>query len=277
VLINSYAKINLYLEVLSKRPDGYHEIETLFSTINLYDSLKFALTKKPLIKILSNIPELTSEDNLIHQVATKIVTDFDVKEGIEIHLQKRIPVSAGLGGGSSNAAMTILALNKLCGLNLDENSKNALAAGFGSDVNFFLYGGIARGTSRGEKLETLPDKEPLELLLVNPGIAVSSQEAYQLVNPAGSSKRNRKEWFNSLEAGIRTKYPPINEVIDSLRDMGASEAMMSGSGATCFGLFPDRTQQDKAAAHFKKMKYWVKAVKTLGRSQYRKCIQNLSL
>jgi 4-diphosphocytidyl-2-C-methyl-D-erythritol kinase len=277
VLISSYAKINLYLEVLSKRTDGFHEIETLFSTIDLFDSLKFALTKKPLIKILSNIPELASERNLVHKVTKRIFNDFGMREGIEIQLHKRIPVSAGLGGGSSNAAMTILILNRLFDLKLDEEYINSLAAEFGSDVNFFLYGGRARGISRGEKLQLLADEEPLELLVVNPGVEVSSAEAYQLVIQDEFGKSDKKVWFNRLEKGIRNKYPIIDDVINRLEEMGASEAMMSGSGATCISLFEDKPAQEKASEYFSEMNYWVKTVNTIGRSRYKECTQNLSL
>jgi 4-diphosphocytidyl-2-C-methyl-D-erythritol kinase len=277
VLISSYAKINLFLRVLSKRPDGYHEIETQFSTIDLFDTLKFALTKKPPIKILSNIPELASEHNLMHKVAKRMFDSFGIRSGIEIHLHKRIPGAAGLGGGSSNAAMTILAINRMCGLNLDEECINGLAAEFGSDVNFFLYGGNALGTSRGEKLELLPDKEPMEILLVNPGIAVSSRLAYQLVQTESAVQQNRDDWYNSLEDGIRRQYPLVDETIYCLMEKGASQAVMSGSGATCLGLFKDKTEQEKAAEYFAEKNYWVKAVTTLTRSQYKECTQNLSL
>jgi 4-diphosphocytidyl-2-C-methyl-D-erythritol kinase len=277
VLISSYAKINLYLRVLNQRPDGYHQIETLFSTIDLYDTLKFALTKKPLIKILSNIPELASENNLMHKVAKRIREKFGIREGIEIHLHKRIPVAAGLGGGSSNAAMTILALNRMCELNLKVEDINSLAAEFGSDVNFFLYGGNALGVSRGEKLELLPDSEPIELLLVNPGLGVSSREAYQLAKLDNAEKPDSDAWFNSLEYGIRKKYPVIDETINRLVKMGASRAMMSGSGATCFGTFADKALQDKVSEYFIGKNYWVKTVKTLTRSWYKECTQNLSL
>lgn len=276
MLINSYAKINLYLDVLKKRQDDFHEVDTLYSTITLHDTLKFVLTKKPQIKILSNIQELASTDNLVYLVTKRIFEEFGVSEGVRIYLNKRIPVSAGLGGGSSNAAMTILALDKLFSLVLDKDYIQHLASEFGSDINFFLVGGIAKGTSRGEVITPLPDLETLDLLLVNPGLAISSKEAYDLINWETKIKAEPKLWFNRLESGIEKKYPIVHDIIADLRNLGAREASMSGSGSTCIGYFEKRTQQYKAASYFKKKKFWTKTVKTLGRSRYQECSLNLS-
>ena len=275
MLIDSYAKINLFLNVLKKRPDGYHEIETLFSTIDLHDSLKFALTKKPSIKILSNIPELASESNLAYQIAERIRADFNVESGLEIYIEKRIPVSAGLGGGSSNAAVTFLALKKLFKLEMKEDYMLSTASEYGSDINFFFYGGRARGEARGEKITPLPDREVMELLVVNPGIAISSREAYQLVEITAQDSPQPGIWFNILEAGIRRRYKVIDSILLKLKSLGAAEAMMSGSGSTCIGFFLDKTMQKKALEYFQQQ-MWCKIVKTLKRSQYQKCIQSLS-
>lgn len=276
MLINSYAKINLYLDVLNKRNDGYHEIETLFSTIDLHDSLKFVLTKKPQIKILSNIPELASVNNLVYKIAQRILVDFEVNVGIKIHLIKRIPIAAGLGGGSSNAAMTFLALNALLNLNMEESYPRSVAAEYGSDINFFFQGGLAQGKSRGEIITPLPDAQELDLLLVNPGIAVSSREAYQLVDQEKSKKVTRKMWYNCLENGVKLMYPVVDDILCKMKEFGATEAMMSGSGPTCIGLFKNRNRQRLAAAYFGHRKMWIKHVKTLNRSQYQLCFQNLS-
>lgn len=275
MLINSYAKINLYLDVLNKRPDGYHEIETVFCTISLHDSLKFALTKKPGIEILCDVPELASNSNLIHTTAKRIVDDFDVKTGIKVFIRKRIPMAAGLGGGSSNAAMTFFAMQKLLGLELQREYKEKTGAELGSDINFFFTGGMALGTGRGEIVFSLPEVEDLELLLVNPGIAISSREAYSLVNleSLGTRPRN-KRWFNALEPGIRQKYAMVDRILNSLKEIGAEQAMMSGSGSTCIGYFPDRIMLSRAYSCFRKQHLWCTTVKTLDRSQYQKCIQN---
>jgi 4-diphosphocytidyl-2-C-methyl-D-erythritol kinase len=276
VLINSFAKINLFLEVLNKRPDGYHEIETLFSTISLHDSLKFALTKKPGIKILSNIPELASQNNLVHKVARRIMEDFGVKSGIEVFIRKRIPVAAGLGGGSSNAAVTFIALKALFKLAMDDSYMSKTAAEFGSDINFFFSGGLTRGTGRGEKIELLPDIPVLNLLLVNPGLAIASREAYELIENADKYKDENQLWFNRLESGIVKKYPAINDVIETMKELGAEQAMMSGSGATCIGLFKTGSALTKSHQYFQSLNIWCKEVKTMKRSQYQACFQNLS-
>jgi 4-diphosphocytidyl-2-C-methyl-D-erythritol kinase len=276
VLINSYAKINLYLDVLNKRSDGYHEIETLFSTIDLYDSLKFVLTKKPEIQILSNVPELASVNNLVNKIAQRILSDFEVNQGIKVHLIKRIPISAGLGGGSSNAAMTFIALNALLGLNMEERYMHSVASEYGSDINFFFSGGLALGKSRGELICPMPDADELDLLLVNPGIAISSGEAYQLVKVDARNSAAKKMWYNSLEKGIAVKYPMIEDTLRKLKELGADESMMSGSGSTCIGLYKNKAGQLSAAAYFDTKKMWNKCVKTLNRSRYQQCFLNLN-
>lgn len=276
MLINSYAKINLYLEVLNKRKDGYHDIETLFSTINLHDSLKFVLTKKPQIQILSNIPELASPNNLIYKIANRIFDDYKVKNGIRVYLNKRIPVAAGLGGGSSNAAVTFIALNALLKLKMEDEYIQRVAAEYGSDLNFFFQGGLACGSSRGEMITPLPDEKSMKLLLVNPGLAISSKEAYQLVDFEQADCKGPKMWHNSLETGIKKKYTVISDILQSMKDLGASEALMSGSGSTCIGYFKKNTQLKSSVEYFNSKLMWNKVVKTIGRSQYQKCFQNLS-
>ncbi len=276
MLINSYAKINLYLDVLKKRPDGYHEVDTIFVTVDLHDSLKFALTKKPGIKILSNIPELASEKNLIYRIAERILSDFGIKTGIEINLHKEIPLSAGLGGGSSNAAMTFLAMRDLLELEMSSDYLEHTAAMYGSDINFFFHGGCARGSSRGEQITLLPDLKETQLLLVNPGIAVSSREAYELSDMITTAELKKGMWYNKLEAGVIKKYPVIGKLIEKLKDLEAQEAMMSGSGSTCIGLFPDIDRLDKAMNYFIEKSTWCRKVKIMGRRHYQECIQSLS-
>lgn len=276
MLVNSFAKINLYLEVLARRPDGYHEIDTIFSTISLHDSLKFALTKKPGIKILCNIPELAFQDNLVYKIAMRVLNDFGVKSGVKIFLKKKIPIAAGLGGGSSNAAVTFLALNKLFGLKMGLDYAKRTAAEYGSDINFFFTGGIAEGSGRGECVHPLPDEPEMDLLLVNPGLAISSKEAYESVDFTAIPPANSKLWFNRLEEGVAKKYPVIREVIVTLIELGAERAMMSGSGSTCIAFFEDKKLLIKAQKHFQEFNMWSETVKTLKRSDYLKCIPSLS-
>jgi len=273
VLIDSYAKINLSLRVLSKRPDGYHEIETLFSTIDLHDSLKFALTKKPAVKILSNIAELCSENNLAYLISQRIRADFGIKAGLEIHIEKRIPVAAGLGGGSSNAAVTFLALRKLFQIEMDEEYMQSVAAEYGSDINFFFIGGLAKGSSRGEIITPLPDLDEQELLLVNPGITISSSEAYQLADKEIIECPSSGLWFNDLEAGIRKKYHVVDNILLDLKLNGANEFMMSGSGPTCIGRFQDKLKQRSVLKYFRSKNMWCRIVRTLTRRQYQNVLK----
>lgn len=276
MLINSYAKINLYLDIVTKRFDGYHEIETLFSTIDIHDSLKFVLTKKPGIQILSNIPELASVNNLVCKIANRIISDYRVETGLEIYLDKIIPIAAGLGGGSSNAAVTFFALKELLNIEMNDSYMNSVAAEYGSDINFFFSGGLALGHSRGEKIELLSDGNEMELLLVNPGLAISSAEAYSLVHIEKTGNHLSKLWHNSLEKGIRIKYPLMDKLLNELNDLGATESMMSGSGSTCIGLFTDKAKQSSALNYYINKKMWCKVVKTLSRRNYQECFRNLS-
>lgn len=272
MLINSYAKINLYLDVLGKRADGYHNISTLFATVDLCDHIRFVLTKKPRIQFLSNIEELSSDSNLVYVIAKRIFEDFKITLGLTIYLEKHIPIAGGLGGGSSNAASTIICLNRLLFLGMTQSYMNNLAAEYGSDINFFLYGGCALGTSRGEIIEPVADVDLKDLVLVNPGIKVPSKEAYELLEFDDNAKTGI--WYNKLELGIRKKYKEIDETLNELKSFGAAEAMMSGSGATCIGFFTDEAAQNQALNYFKQKNIWNKKVRIIGRNEYQQCIQN---
>lgn len=255
-MLNSYAKINLFLEVLGKLPDNYHQIETLLCSVSLHDTLKFVLTKSPSVKLWSNLPELTDENNLVFKVAAYLQKKFKPKAGVQISLEKNIPLAAGLGGGSSNAAATIRALNLIWSLNLTLAEMEHIAAEFGSDIAFFLHGGCAWGTHRGEKVAPRPFV-PLDLLLVNPGIGISSAHAYGLLSKPKAE--DRKHWnpqagtagfFNRLEPAIRQAYPVVDHLLKDLIETGAKVAMMSGSGPTCFGIYEDAKLQKAGKKYF---------------------------
>ncbi|HPS40211.1 MAG TPA: 4-(cytidine 5'-diphospho)-2-C-methyl-D-erythritol kinase, partial [Candidatus Cloacimonadota bacterium] len=240
--VSSYAKINLYLEVLGILPDNYHEVNTVFCSVDLCDSIKYVLTKKADIKLWSNMEEMESQSNLIYKVASFLQRTYRPDAGVEIFLEKNIPLAAGLGGGSSNAAVTLRTLNRLWELNLDMLTLDNIAAGFGSDINFFLRGGTALGSGRGEVITSLPDAGIGNILLVNPGLRISAGEAYGLVKEYGAGSEPGAScapfcWFNRLEAGIRMKYPIIDRLIIDLEEFGAKPALMSGSGSTCIGVF----------------------------------------
>ena len=280
---DSYAKINLYLEIMGVLPNNYHEVNTVFCSIDLCDSIKYALTKKPVIKLWSNVAELESQNNLIYKVVAEMQCRYKPDTGVEIYLEKRIPLAAGLGGGSSNAALTILALNDLWDLQLQNSELEALAAGFGSDVNFFLHGGTALGRGRGEQIEPLPDIDLKHLLLVNPGIRISAAEAYGMVRIAQETDRMPydsidalKGNINRLEPGIRDAYPVIDGIISDLYAQDALLAMLSGSGSTCFGVFEDAQALQTSQRKFESQGFWTHSSRTLTKEEFTQCSLSLN-
>lgn len=237
--------------------------------------LKYALTKKQGVKMWSNLPEMVVESNLVLQVAHFLQQEFQPPWGVEIELEKRIPIAAGLGGGSSNAANVIRALNFLWGLDLSMSEMESIAARFGSDIAFFLHGGTAWATHRGEVVTPCEDILIDGLLLVNPHIAISSAEAYRLAAIPDEIDRRRfqmDEWreccFNRLEPAIRKEYPAVDGIIATLQDMGARPALMSGSGSTCFGVFDDTAQMRKCQDHFARKGYWTQIARTISKKEY---------
>lgn len=276
----SYAKINLYLEILAELPDNYHQIETLLCSVSVCDTLKYALTKKRHVKMWSNLPEMVSGDNLVLQVANYLQREFQPDQGVEIHLEKHIPLAAGLGGGSSNAANVIRALNSLWNLQLTLAEMEDIAAGFGSDVPFFLHGGTAWATNRGEKITPCADLDIRNILLVNPNVRISSGEAYRMAPVPACSDRHgfqQANWhkccFNRLESALCAQYPVVDQVLERLRSAGAEPAMMSGSGSTCFGIFPTADQAQKCQASFDQAGHWTQIVRTIKRKEYQDVFQ----
>ena len=269
--LKSHAKINLFLDIIAKRKDNYHQIRTIFSEIDLSDSLSFVLTEKTDIRILTSLDFLNTQENLIYKVAFFIQKKYKVKKGVEIHLVKNIPIAAGLGGGSSNAATTIKALSKLWNLNLSDYEMHNIAENFGSDINFFLIGGTALGEGKGELVSPLKDIFIEHILLINPGFPISSKEAYDSVKIPDSENDDwklllatseMKYCHNSLQEGIVETYPEIGEIIENLENHGAKKAMLSGSGATIIGFFPDSISAQKSADFYSKKNYWNYIIKT---------------
>jgi 4-diphosphocytidyl-2-C-methyl-D-erythritol kinase len=269
------AKINLFLDVLGKRPDGYHSIRTVFAEIDLYDELNYTLTKNTGIKILTNRDFVNTEDNLIYKVAFFIQKTYNVRYGVTVHLQKHIPIAAGLGGGSSDAAATIRALSQLWMLDLSAQEQHAIAAQFGSDINFFLEGGTALGLGRGEEISPLSDIPLDNIFLVNPGFGISSGEAYRLVTPMHSDdgwkklieEHDIRHAHNTLQSGICDRYPRIRDIINHLCDTGAVKAILSGSGPTIIGFCPDRNTAQRLSEFYSTQGYWNYITKTKRRTR----------
>ncbi len=262
------AKVNLTLEILGKRHDGFHEICSVLRTLALHDTLD--VEPGPIVEVLCDTPGLAGPGNLAHKAAELLQQTCGIRQGARIAIHKVIPVAAGLGGGSSDAAATLTALNELWGAGLDGEALTRLAAQVGSDVPFFVHGGTALASGRGEVLRPLADQPDCHVVLVNPGVAVSTATVYQNVTPdmyADGSRGARfaalapataiRDWplANTLQAVTNALYPVVDDVLASLRDWGASQTLMCGSGPTCFGLFEDARQGRDAVAAAKEAEW----------------------
>lgn len=252
----AYAKINLDLRVLGKRTDGYHELRTIFQTISLADEigLAFEAASETSVVIEENI---AIEDNLISRAARLFLGETGVTGTVRCELRKHVPMGAGLGGGSSDAAAVLRAMPALTGMAMAPGKLHALAAQLGSDVPFFLYGGTAVGVGRGDEIFPLPPAPELYGLLVTPDIHVSTVEAYRALSarldPAeAASKREQfaelvwsmdlRQAKNDFEAAVFELHPELARIRETLARAGAIVARMTGSGSAIFGLFEEPTR-----------------------------------
>ena len=257
----SHAKINLGLYVLGKRPDGYHDIWTIFQELEFHDVLYFTKRDAPLT-LTTNHPTLpVGDENLVCRAARAFAQKTGCPTQLAIHLEKQIPLGAGLGGGSSNAAAALCGLNQLFQVGASREELAALGATLGSDVPFFLHGGTAIGTGRGEQIEPLPDLPPCWILLINPRIHVSSAWAYKNINLKLTNFPTKNNVFsqqhnavtdalrtleNMLEEPVISHYPIIASIKNLLLEEGAEWASMSGSGSTVFGVFKEKGLAEQA-------------------------------
>lgn len=292
----SRAKINWTLEILGKRPDGYHELRTLLQTVDLADTLTFTTIESG-ISIECDHPEVPlDERNLVHKAARLLLDHAGIERGVRIEITKRIPTAAGLGGGSSNAAVALLALCELWGLDLKMSELVSLGSRIGADVPFFFIGGTCLGIGRGDEVYPVGEITAEFMLLVNGGILVPSRDVYaslpaHLTNPANpvipvshrvvceTSRRAstpallldpESEWMrNDLELPVFAKHPRIATVRQQLLDLGASKSMMSGSGSTVFALFDDDRRRQQATDTLRQNGWWCAPVKTVSRKDYR--------
>ncbi len=249
--ILSPAKINLFLHISGKRPDGYHELLTLMCCVTLYDILSINTGYKN-ISVSCTDPEIpTDEKNHAYRAADLFFKKLDKKEGVRINIDKKIPTGAGLGGGSSNAAAVLSGLNNFFGSPFPLSEIMKMGLEIGADVPFFLFKKPALATGIGDKLEEYPFKIPYKILIIYPGFGVSTKDIYnnlnlRLTNCKKKLKNNPFErefnpelLCNDLESVTAPRHPAINEVKKALLKMGAKGALMSGSGSSVFGLFPD--------------------------------------
>jgi 4-diphosphocytidyl-2-C-methyl-D-erythritol kinase len=298
VRIPALAKVNLRLEVLGKRHDGFHELRTIFQSISLKDELRLRSTRKSGIELrvrgnasLSNEPV---EKNLVYRAVDALRQEFRQRDGIVVELRKTIPAGRGLGGGSSDAASALIGYLRLAKKQLPRERLFELAATLGADVPFFLEGGRALGIGKGDEIYPLPDIPKLHLLVISPSaIHVPTPDAYrwldapilnaaQLTNSAGNPKLHRfcaLSWslqgsplLNDFEDAVFQQHPRLAELKRDLLQNGATEALLAGSGSAVIGVFPSPAKARRAAVGFPLDQTFV--CETVSRDSYRRLIQS---
>lgn len=274
VVINCYAKINLTLEILGKRADGYHEVRSVMQTVGLADRLEVAVADE--LSLTCSDPVLATRDNLVYRAARLLQTEYAVRARAALRLEKRIPVAAGLGGGSSDAAGTIVALNRLWDLRLSLSEQQRLAAQLGSDVPFFLTGGTVLATGRGERITPLPPLPQHWVVLVPLPVVLSTAAVYGSVVPSDytsgvvtadtvaaaqhGSLSPQSRWHNALERPARALAPQITAAEQALLQAGADYTHVSGSGPTVFSVCQDEAAARMLAAALQRQGYSTKVV-----------------
>ena len=293
--VPAFAKINWLLRVLGKRVDGYHEIDTIFQTISLHDTITFAVTKNSEILLSCDDSSLpTGAANLVYRAAEALQKRFAPKKGASIRLEKRIPAQAGLGGGASDAAVTLLALTSLWNLEAGQNDLQKIASSLGADVPFFLFGGTARGTGVGANITALTETDEKFLLIIKPNANISTARAYQSLNSGSLTTTEAKtilfssqpdEIFgsfhsealeNDFERVVFEHAPEIERAKAALINAGAYSALLAGSGSAVFGIFDSETTRERAIQAIELEVGWrVFPCRTVGRNEYRSAMGDL--
>jgi 4-diphosphocytidyl-2-C-methyl-D-erythritol kinase len=270
----SPCKVNLLLNILGKRPDGFHELETVMHPVSVYDRLTFQRGGSG-IQLTCSEPTLpTDSRNLVHRAAEAFLKTANIGDGVTLHLEKRIPLAAGLGGGSGNAATALIGLNEIFGHPLTPTQLETIAASLGSDIPFFLQHKPALATGRGETIQSLDFFLALRgtaLLLIHPGFGIATAWAYQQLAKFPDALNGRPgraqklisllqtadpktaaaEFYNSLEAPALEKYPLLALFQEFLRENGAAGTLMSGSGSTTFAILENQGTAEKLTDQFK--------------------------
>lgn len=278
----SFAKINWSLEVLGKRPDGYHEVRTLLQTVSLHDDLHFELSEDGAVSLScdnSDVP--TDSGNLIVRAAHALRERCKVKQGARVRLEKRIPIKAGLGGASSNAAVSLLALKDLWQVKLDVGGLLEIAAKLGADVPFFLLGGCIRATGTGTTLSPLrssPEPTRQHLIVITPNAEIPTVVAYNALDSRALTTKNANPILSVSQSEANTRYsqpwplenslendfesvifdiePEIRRTKETLLQAGALGALLAGSGSSVFGIFADEEDQQRAATEIQLEAGW---------------------
>lgn len=272
IKLKARAKINISLDIVGKRDNGYHEVEMIMQTINLYDDMTLTKKESDEISIKTNLAYLpTDRRNLIYQIIEYMKSEFNIKEGIHVDLFKRIPVAAGLAGGSSNGAQTILGMNQLFELDLNMETMLGIGQRFGSDIPYCMIQGTALATGLGEKIELLNPFPEFHVVLLKPKFGVSTATVYKgykmeeiKAHPPTSALieaiNNQDKTFicnnlvNVLESVSCKLHPEITKIKEQLVDLEADGVLMSGSGPSVFGLFTDKEKAKAAVESFNKDK-----------------------
>jgi len=280
--IDSYSKINLTLNILAKRQDGYHEIETIMQSINLADRI-FIKEEKEGIKIKCSHPLVpVDSQSLTYRSAEKILRRYRITRGVKIEIDKKIPLASGMAGGSANSASILVGINKLFALNLSNKDLREIGEKLGMDVPFCIQNGTALAYHKGEKVTPLsPINPPLWIIIINPGFEIPTKWAYNNLNLEWLKKEKNntkgmlnalkegelpgiaKNLFNSFEGLIIKKYPEIGKIKDRLIEEGALGALMSGSGPTVFGIAQNKEQALKIYEKLKSEYKSIWAVQTI--------------
>jgi 4-diphosphocytidyl-2-C-methyl-D-erythritol kinase len=299
IRIPAFAKVNLRLDVLGKRPDGFHELRTIFQTVSLHDTLHFRSCRGSSIELHlqgdQTLSQEAPETNLVYRAVDALRSELKIRSGVEITLQKKIPAGRGLGGGSSDAAAALLGYLQFVRRKIASAKLLEIAAGLGADVPFFLLGGRALGIGRGDEIYPLPDLARLSALIISPqDIHVSTPAAYGWLN-AGELASLTKDastpkllkfcalcWSvpgtglsNDFEPAVFQHHPRLNQIKRELLQGGASEALLAGSGSAVFGIFPSPAKARRAVVGFPHDQAFV--CETISRSRYARLMKTASV
>jgi 4-diphosphocytidyl-2-C-methyl-D-erythritol kinase len=293
IRIPAFAKVNLRLDILGKRPDNYHELRTIFQTISLHDELKLRPSKASGICLTIRGNESLSLEpvrkNLVYVAVEALRRELKIRSGVEIHLRKKIPAGRGLGGGSSDAAAALLGYLRLTRRTIPAPRLMEVAASLGADVPFFLFGGRALGIGRGDEIYPLPDIPKRTLLVVSPrNIHVPTPDAYRWLKAPALTKNRAtpKLWkfcalcwsaqgsdlSNDFEKSVFRRHPRLAQIKRVLLQRGAAEASLAGSGSAVFGVFPNPALARRAAVGFQDEHTFV--CETISRDRYLRMVQS---
>lgn len=271
IQLKALAKINLGLDVLRRREDGYHEVKMIMQTISLHDDLEIRRIKAPEIQVKTNLYYLpTNENNLVYKAAKLLMDEFGIKEGVAIQLKKRIPVAAGMAGGSTDGAAVLWGMNQMYGLGLSRQELMERGVKLGADVPYCVQRGTALAEGIGERLSVLPSMPKCTILIAKPGISVSTKFVYENLHANDLKPEQHPDvdrmieamkeknldllcerMGNVLETVTIPVYPVIQEIKEHMMACGAAGAMMSGSGPTVFGIFHSPVQAKAAMKDLK--------------------------